>query len=105
MTGPLTPGERMDVINASPYAGKYEERVDRESAAELLVMKREESAAQAEAEKAAALQAKLDAQAAKEQAKLQATREREACPRGRLPPARRDWRWATWRGWRWWPSC
>ena len=76
--GPLTAGERADVINASPYAGKYEERIDRDSAAELLVMKREESAAQAEAEKAAALQAKLDAQAAKEQAKLQAQREREA---------------------------
>jgi DNA helicase HerA-like ATPase len=76
--GPLTPGERMDVINASPFAGKYEERVDRESAAELLVMKREESAAQAAADKEAALQAKLDAQAAKEQAKVQAAREREA---------------------------
>ena len=76
--GPLSPSERMDVINASPFAGKYEERVDRESAAELLVMKREESAAQAEAEKAAALQARLDAQAAKEQAKVQAAREREA---------------------------
>jgi ATPase subunit of ABC transporter with duplicated ATPase domains len=76
--GPLTPGERMDVINASPYAGKYEERIDRDSAAELLVMKREESAAQAEADKAAAVQAKLDAQAAKDEAKQQAAREREA---------------------------
>ena len=76
--GPLTPGERMDVINASPYAGKYEERIDRDSAAELLVMKREEQAGQAEAEKAAALQAKLDAQAAKEEAKLDAQAAKEA---------------------------
>ncbi len=76
--GPLTAAERADIINASPFAGKYEERIDRESAAELLVMKREDAAAQAEADKAAALQAKLDAQAAKEEAKLAATREREA---------------------------
>jgi uncharacterized membrane protein len=68
--GPLTTGERMDVINASPFAGKYEELIDRESAAELLLMKREEQAGQAQAEKDAALQAKLDAQAAKEQARL-----------------------------------
>jgi hypothetical protein len=76
--GPITAGERMDVINASPFAGKYDELIDRESAAELLVMKREDSAAQAEAEKAAALQAKLDAQAAKEEAKLDAQAAKEA---------------------------
>ncbi|WP_156255830.1 helicase HerA-like domain-containing protein [Sandarakinorhabdus oryzae] len=83
--GPLTPQERAEVINASPFAGKYEERIDRDSAAELLVMKREESAAQADAEKAAALQAKLDAQAAKEEARLAAQRERDAA---RLEAAR-----------------
>jgi uncharacterized protein len=83
--GPITPGERMDVINVSPFAGKYDEAIDRESAAELLVMKREESAAQAEAEKAAALQARLDAQAAKDAARLAAQREREAA---RLEAAR-----------------
>jgi DNA helicase HerA-like ATPase len=76
--GPITPGERMDVINASPFAGKYEEVVDRESAHELLALKREERADQAEAEKQAALQAKLDAQAAKEAARLDAQRAREA---------------------------
>ncbi|MEI6485268.1 MAG: helicase HerA-like domain-containing protein [Sphingomonadales bacterium] len=76
--GPLTPAERAEIINASPFAGKYEEVVDRESAAELLAMKREAAAAQAEAEKQAALQAKLDAQAAKEEARLQAQRERDA---------------------------
>lgn len=83
--GPLTAAERAEVINASPYAGKYEEVIDRDSAAELLVMKREEQAAQAEAEKQAALQAKLDAQAAKDEAKLQAQRERDAA---RLEAAR-----------------
>lgn len=83
--GPITPGERMDVINASPFAGKYEEVVDRESAAELLVMKREERAEQAEADKQAQLQAKLDAQAAKEAARLEAQRAREAA---RLEAAR-----------------
>jgi len=76
--GPITAGERMDVINASPFAGKYDEAVDRESAAELLVMKREDSAAQAEADKAAALQAKLDAQAEKEAAKAEAQAAKEA---------------------------
>ena len=75
--GPLTAGERMDVINASPFAGKYDEVLDRESAYELLIEAREERAAQAEADKQAALQAKLDAQAAKEQARLDAQRQRE----------------------------
>ena len=83
--GPLTPQERAEISNASPFAGKYEERIDRESAAELLVMKREESAAQADAEKQAALQAKLDAQAAREGVRLAAQRERDAA---RLEAAR-----------------
>lgn len=74
----MTPGERMDVINASPFAGKYEERIDRDSAAELLVLKREERSSQADADKAAAVQAKLDAHAAKDEARQAATREREA---------------------------
>ncbi len=75
--GPITAGERMDVINASPFAGKYEEVMDRESAYELLIAEREQRGAQAEAEKQAALQAKLDAQAAKEAARLDAQRQRQ----------------------------
>lgn len=37
--GPLTPGERAVILGASPLAGKYDEAVDRESAAEVIAQK------------------------------------------------------------------
>ena len=37
--GPLSPGERAMVAGASPLAGKYDTRVDRESAHEVLLAK------------------------------------------------------------------
>ncbi len=87
--GPLTDKERAIIRSISPVAGKYDEEVDRESAAEILTAKVEEASASAavavaqkEEAKAAALQAKADAReraaAAKEQARI--ARERRANP-------------------------
>jgi DNA helicase HerA-like ATPase len=77
--GPLTAAERAEKINASPFAGKYDESVDRESAYEKLIARagvEAAAAAKSEAEekaaKAAALQAKIDAAAAKEKARADA---------------------------------
>ncbi|GGE16507.1 hypothetical protein GCM10011529_23660 [Polymorphobacter glacialis] len=64
--GPLTKDERATLINASPFAGKYDDAVDRESAYEKLLTRAADTAARTEAEKAAALQAKLDERAAVE---------------------------------------
>ncbi|MBU2531229.1 MAG: DUF853 domain-containing protein, partial [Alphaproteobacteria bacterium] len=48
--GPLSQAERETVIQRSPYAGKYDTAVDRESAHEMLTKRRAELAAQKEAE-------------------------------------------------------
>lgn len=53
--GPLTSDERRGVIEYSPYFGKYEDVIDRESAHEILQKRTEEAA------KAAAQQAELEA--------------------------------------------
>ena len=55
--GPLDPSERAAISAKSPYAGKYDTAVDRESAHEILAARRAEEAelkAEQEAEKAAA---------------------------------------------------
>ncbi|MEL6608345.1 MAG: helicase HerA-like domain-containing protein [Pseudomonadota bacterium] len=51
--GPITDGERADVIAASPIAGKYETIKDRESAYEVLKSRAAKAAAEAEAAEAA----------------------------------------------------
>jgi len=56
--GPITVAERAVIMAASPMAGKYDERLDRDSAAEMLA-KRAETAAAA-AEKAEAEEAALE---------------------------------------------
>ncbi|MEI6419952.1 MAG: helicase HerA-like domain-containing protein, partial [Sphingomonadales bacterium] len=79
--GPATQAERATAINQSPYAGKYDEAIDRESASEILAARADEAnagkaaaaAAQAEA-KAQAEAAKAAAIAAREQAKVEAAR-------------------------------
>ena len=43
--GPLTPGEREAVIDASPVKGVYDEALDRNSAHEILAQKRQQGAA------------------------------------------------------------
>lgn len=56
--GPITKSERAAIMAASPMAGKYDERLDRESAAEMLA-KRADAAAK-EAEKAEAEEDRLE---------------------------------------------
>jgi DNA helicase HerA-like ATPase len=58
--GPITKAERATLMAASPMAGKYDARLDRDSAAEMLA-KRAGAAAQA-AEKAEGEEEKLDAE-------------------------------------------
>ncbi len=53
--GPITPAEREVILKASPVAGKYDERIDRKSAAEMLASRAAsaaEAAERAEAEAA-----------------------------------------------------
>ena len=87
--GPLTDRERVLIQSLSPVVGKYDEAVDRESAAEILRARGEEAAASAAAAKAQAAEAKAEAErakiearqrvaAAKEEARL--ARERRANP-------------------------
>ncbi len=74
--GPLTEKERAIIRSISPVEGKYDEEIDRESAAELLKAKAEAASAEADAAKAQ----KLADKAAAEQAKVEA-RERAAAIR------------------------
>ncbi len=47
--GPMTDGERTEAMSRSPYRGRYDETLDRESAYEMLVQRAEKQAAQEEA--------------------------------------------------------
>jgi len=64
--GPLTDAERAEQLSRSPYKGRYDEVVDRESAYELLTKKAKEMAEQ---------QAKADAEAEKEKQAKQEEKE------------------------------
>ena len=68
--GPLSADERKVIVATSPYAGRYEQMIDRESAFEILSKKAQESAgakaaeqAEAQARKDAVVKAKADAAA------------------------------------------
>jgi DNA helicase HerA-like ATPase len=81
--GPVTPQERAVMIETDAIGDKYDTAVDRESAEEILAAKTREAAAAAaaaraedDAAKAAATQAKADAQAAREAARAQAAQAR-----------------------------
>jgi uncharacterized protein len=83
--GPLTDRERAIMVSTSPVAGKYDQPINRESAAELLAAKAGDAKAASEKAAAEAIAAKAQADAAREaarQAKLdaaeQARRDREA---------------------------
>ena len=83
--GPITPAERKLLVETDAIGTKYDTLVNRESAQELLAAKTAEAAAAAaaaraqdDAEKAAALQAKQDAQAAKEAERARIAADREA---------------------------
>jgi len=77
--GTLTDKERAIITSISPFAGKYDETVDRESAEEILKARAEAAAAakaEAEAEKEAAARAKEEAKAAAAAEKERARQER-----------------------------
>ncbi len=80
--GPLTPGERKVLIASSPFAGKYEESIDRESAFEVLSAKVAAQADAKTAEKEAAAAKKAAAQQAKEDAAAQ--RAYRSSPMGKM---------------------
>jgi len=89
--GPVTPEERKILIETDLVGAKYDTRVDRESAEELLSAKATEASAAAaearaqdEAEKAALAQAKEDARAAKEAERQRLAEQREADRQARL---------------------
>jgi len=96
--GPVEPKERAIIQSISPVAGKYDDTINRESAAEILKARGESSAAaaeaakaQVEADKAAAVQAKVEAKQRelelKEQARREAAAAREAAKPGMLEKA------------------
>ena len=74
--GPLSAQERAILISTSPVSGKYDEEVDRESADEIL-KERATAAAEAAAEKKAALEA-AKAEAAREKEEARAARRAKA---------------------------
>lgn len=79
--GPLTPAERAEKINASPFIGKYEDTIDRESAYELLNAKAAEAAtaaAQSQEERNTALAQKVREKQELAAAKAEAKAERDA---------------------------
>ena len=86
--GAITDGQRLDIRNASPLKGKYDQIIDRESAFELLLADRqraeEEQARQqqeVEEQKARAEQERIQAQQAKEQERARKEWEREQSAR------------------------
>jgi len=82
--GPLTPQERAVLIQTDAIGAKYDVLLDRDSADEILVAKRDEAAAAAaakaetEAEKSAAATARQEALAAKDNARARMAEERLA---------------------------
>jgi len=76
--GPVTPIERGVIIQTSALAGKYDTRVNRESAEEILSAKAAEAAAAAASAKASAEADKAAAEQAKADARAEVERQREA---------------------------
>jgi DNA helicase HerA-like ATPase len=88
--GPLSPQERAIFVSTDAVGTKYDSRIDRESAEEILKAKAGQASAAAEAARAdkeevkvAALQAKEDARLAKEQARADLAAQRESDRRAR----------------------
>jgi DNA helicase HerA-like ATPase len=63
--GPATPDERQLVIGRSPFGGRYDQAIDRDSAFEVLKRKAEERVTQAQAEQTRAARDKAAAEAAR----------------------------------------
>ncbi|QDX27787.1 DUF853 family protein [Sphingomonas suaedae] len=92
--GPVTPEERRVLIDTDLVGDKYDTRIDRESAGELLTAKATEAAAAAaeakaqnDAEKAALARAKEEARAAKEAERQRLAAQRETDRQARLEEA------------------
>ena len=77
--GPITEGQRLDIIKQSRIYGKYDTPIDRQSAYEILTAQDEEEAQAEAAAKAAKEQEKADIQAQKEAEKA----EKEAAKKGK----------------------
>ena len=95
--GPATDAERAAVMAASPVRGVYEAVVDRESAEEILAVRRGEADQVAADARLAEARTKADAAAAKEADKAAAAREKERARADReaarpRAPARRSTR-------------
>ncbi|MBR6874713.1 MAG: DUF853 family protein [Bacteroidales bacterium] len=78
--GAITPGQRLDIQNASPLGGKYDHIIDRKSAFEILLADAQKAAEEqakqqeeVERQKAAAVQAREAAVATKKTAKAKKT--------------------------------
>ncbi len=56
--GPVTDGERAELLRTSPFSGRYDNSLDRESAYELLQKRTEQATAEAATEEAAAAERK-----------------------------------------------
>ena len=65
--GPVTPVQREEIIRRSPYNGRYEQELDRESAYELLKQKTQRQAEIADEEQVARQQSKAPARASSRQ--------------------------------------
>ena len=76
--GPVTPVERGVIVQTGALSGKYEERLDRESAEELLAVKASEAEAAAAEAKAADEAERQAAREAKEAERARIAAEREA---------------------------
>ncbi|SMF61458.1 helicase HerA-like domain-containing protein [Allosphingosinicella indica] len=76
--GPLTAKERAIIQSLSPFDGKYDTAVNRESAEEILALRTAETAAAASAAKLAEAEAKAAALRAKEEEKARKDAERAA---------------------------
>ena len=77
--GPITEGQRLDIIKQSRIYGKYDTPIDRQSAYEILTAQDEEEVQAEAAAKAAKEQEKADIQAQKEAEKA----EKEAAKKGK----------------------
>ena len=75
--GPVTAEERKTLVSLSPVTGRYDQAVDRESAAEILAARGQAAAAAAEAAKAKSVADKTAAEQAKVEAKAQAAEVRQ----------------------------
>ena len=92
--GPVTSAERAVLIGADAVGDRYDAVVDRESAEEMLAAKADRAgaaAAEREADRADAVEAREDARIAKERARADAAEQRDALRRTRYRQGESTW--------------